>query len=152
MSKKRPQRCVNPDCEHCPYKDCRWDALTATDYTETNNRDYFLYRDSTGRALHKGPDPEYRYHRQLAYNREHRRLVDRHEYNQKYYVEHREEIRQRKRDNYNTRENTKKCRQYRKRHLAERKAYDKAYYKANAEKKRKQARDNYYRKKDAVNI
>lgn len=152
MLDKRLPKCVHPDCEHCPYKDCRWDTLTTADYTETNNRDYFLYRDSTGRALHKGSDPEYQYQRQLAYQREHRKPVDRHEYNQKYYAKHGEEIRQRQHDNYDTKENTKKCRKYRKKHLAKRKAYEKAYYQKNAEKKRKQALDNYYRKKTAVNV
>lgn len=149
MSQKRPLKCCHPDCEQCPYKDCRWDGLTAADYTETNNRDYFLYRDSTGRKLHKGPDPEYRYQRQLAYRQEHRNDI--HEYNQKYYAEHGEEIRQRKRDEYDTAENTKKCRWYRKRYLMERQAYEKTYYERNAEKKRKQARENYYRKKVAAN-
>lgn len=152
MLKKRPPKCVHPDCEHCPYKDCRWDTLTTADYTETNNRDYFLHLDSTGGKLNKGPDPEYRYQRQLAYEREHRKQVDRHEYNQKYYADHGEEIRQRQRDSYDTEKNTKKCRKYRESHLAERKAYEKAYYERNAEKKRRQARENYYRKKTAVSI
>lgn len=123
--------------------------MTTSDFTETNNRDYFLYRDSTGKVLHKGPDPEYRYQRQLAYNRENRKHVDCSEYSKKYYAEHGEEIRQKQRDNYDTKTNTKRCRKWRKRHRKQRQAYEKAYYERNKEKKKQYAREYYYRKKAA---
>lgn len=147
MSQKRPLKCCHPDCLHCPYKDCRWDTLTTADYSESNRRDYLFYRDRTGMTLHKGADPDYRYQRQLAYNRENRKPVDRHEYNQRYYEQHRQEICDKKRLEYDTEANTKKCRKWYRKHREQRREYEKAYYLRNAEKKRQQAREYYYRKK-----
>lgn len=151
MSQKKPPRCCHPDCFDCPYKDCRWDVMTTGDYTETNNRDYFLHRDSSGMALHKGSDLNYRYQRQIAYQRENRAPKDRHEYNQKYYQEHGEEIKARKRETYDTAQNTRMCRKYRKKHIEARREYEKLYYERNKEKIKKRARERYVQQKEAAN-
>lgn len=151
VAKKRPKKCCYPDCFNCPYIDCRWDSLTTLDYSETNNRDYFLYEDSTGNKYHKGSDPDYRQKRQIAYQRENRKPVDRHDYNQRYYAEHGAEIRKKRRESYNTADNTIKCRKYRKRHINERKAYEKLYYEVNKEKIKQRARERYYKRKAAAN-
>lgn len=149
--KEKPKKCRYPDCFHCVYKDCRWDSLTKEDFTETNNRDYFLYEDSTGRKYHKGTDAEYRYQRKLAYERERRETGELHEYNQKYYAQHREEICKKKRELYDTEINTKRCQRYRKQHIERRREYDKLYYEKNREKKKQRALERYYERKAAAN-
>lgn len=144
---KKPPKCCHPNCFECPYTDCRYDRLEVEDFTETNNRDYFLYEDSTGRKLHKGTDKEYRNARQAAYQRRNRKYVDIHEYNQRYYQEHKEEIKERVRSKYNTEENTKKCRKYAKAHKEQRKEYYREYYLKNREKKLAMAKERYERSK-----
>ena len=144
---KKPPKCCHPDCDKCPYVDCRYDRLEVEDYTESNNRDYELYESRTGKKLHKQSDKEYRNKRQTAYQRKNRKYVDRHLYNKQYYAVHGEEIKQKKKQNYDTEQNTIKCRKYRKKHSAERKDYDKAYYEANKELKKAMARQRYYEKK-----
>lgn len=37
--KNRPQKCCHPDCQSCPYADCRWDAISAKDYVHSANFD-----------------------------------------------------------------------------------------------------------------
>lgn len=93
---KKPPKCCYPNCFNCPYVDCRYDRLEAEDFTETNNRDYFLYENSTGNKLHQKSDSAYRNARDVAYQRKKKRYIDRHEYNQKYYKEHAEEIKTQK--------------------------------------------------------
>ena len=150
MGNKRPPKCCHPNCFECPYTDCRYDRLEAEDYTETNNRDYFLYEDSTGQKLHKPTDKEYQNKRHTAYQRKNRKYVDRHDYNQKYYLKHGEEIKAKKRTNYDTKTNTIKCRKYRKKNLEKRKSYERDYYLKHAEEKRQKAREAYYRKKEML--
>lgn len=145
---RKPPKCCHPNCFECPYVDCRYDRLEAEDFTETNNRDYFLYEDSTGRKLHKGTDKEYRNARQTAYQRKNRKYVDRHEYNQQYYREHGEEIKERKRSEYDTKKNMVKCRKYTRKHREQRKEYYRQYYLKNREKKLKMARERYERSKE----
>lgn len=101
----------------------------------------------TGEKLHKKSDKEYRNKRQTAYQRKNRKYVDRHMYNKQYYAVHGEEIKQKKKQNYDTEQNTIKCRKYRKKHIEERKSYDKAYYESNKERKKEMARKRYYEKK-----
>lgn len=144
---KKPPKCCHPNCFECPYVDCRYGRLEVEDYTETNNRDYFLYEDSTGIKYCKGTDKEYRNARQTAYQRRNRKYVDRHEYNQKYYEEHSEEIKERMRSEYNTEENTKKCRKYAKSHKEQRKEYYRQYYLRNREKKLAVAKERYEEKR-----
>lgn len=144
---KKPPKCCHPNCQQCPYVDCRYCRLEVEDFTETNNRDYFLYEDSTGRKYHKGTDKEYRNARNTAYQRRNRKYVDRHEYNQKYYQEHGEEIKARMCAEYNTEENTKKCRKYAKKHKEQRKEYYRQYYLRNKEKKLAMAKERYERRK-----
>lgn len=144
---KKPPKCCYPNCFECPYADCRYDRLEAEDFTETNNRDYFLYEDSTGRKLHKGTDKEYRNARQAAYQRKNRKYVDRHEYNQQYYKEHGEEIKERMQSEYDTKKNTVKCRKYTRKHREQRKEYYRQYYLKNREKKLEAAKERYERSK-----
>lgn len=143
----KPPKCCHPNCFDCPYTDCRYDRLEVEDYTETNDRDYSFYEDSTGRKLHKGADKEYRTARQTAYQRRNRKYVDRHEYNQRYYKKKGDEIKERKRSEYDTKENTKKCRKYVKAHKKERKEYYRQYYLKNREKKIAMAKERYERMK-----
>lgn len=144
---KKPPKCCHPNCYECPYVDCRYDRLEAEDFTETNNRDYFLYEDSTGMKYHKGTDKEYRNARTTAYHRNHRKCADKHEYNQKYYQEHSEEIKERMRADYDTEKNTKKCRKYAKTHKEQRKEYYRQYYLKNREKILNAAKERYERSK-----
>lgn len=144
---KKPPKCCHPSCFECPYADCRYERLETEDYTESNNRDYFLYEDSMGRKLHKPSDNEYRNARHTAYQRRNRKYVDRHEYNKQYYAQHGEEIKAKRRENYDTVENTKRCRRYYKKHKADKKSYDKARYEANKESIKERARQRYQEKK-----
>ena len=144
---KKPPKCCHPDCMNCPYVDCRYDRLEVEDYTESNKRDYEMHYAWTGEKLHKQSDKEYQNKRHTAYERRNRKYVDRSEYNKQYYAVHGEEIKQKKKQNYDTEQNTIKCRKYRKKHIEERKAYDKDYYEANKERKKAMARQRYYEKK-----
>ena len=144
---KRPIKCCQPDCFKCPYVDCRYDRLEVEDYTESNKRDYELYEAYTGNKLHKPSDKDYRNKRNTAYQRRNRRYVNRHEYNQKYYETHKEEIKRKAKENYDAEQNAIKCRKYRKKHKEEKQAYDKAYYELNKERKKEMARKRYYEKK-----
>lgn len=143
----KPKNCCHPNCFNCPYDDCKYDRLEVEDFTETNNRDYFLYEDSTGQKYHKGEDLEYRKKRQVAYQRRNRKYVDNHDYNQKYYKEHSEEIKEQRKQKYNTKKNTIMCRKYREKHKEQRKQYEKEYYEKNKEKKKAQASERYYKNK-----
>lgn len=147
---KKPKLCCHPNCFECPYSDCRYDRLETEDFTETNNRDYFLYEDSTGRKYHKGTDMAYRSARQIAYQRNKRVSRDRSDYNRRYYQEHAEEIKSRQRANYSTDRNTKKCRKYEKKNADKRKEYFRQHYEKNREKKLQQARERYYAQKSEV--
>lgn len=147
---KKPPKCCHPNCFECPYVDCRYDRLEVEDFTETNNRDYSLYEDSTGEKLHKRTDKEYRNARQTAYQRKNRKYVDRHEYNQKYYVEHGEEIKERMRKEYDTKKNTVKCRKYARKHRKQRKEYYREYYLKNREKKLEIAKEQYKNKTKCI--
>lgn len=142
---KRPPKCCKPDCFNCPYADCRYDKLDTEDYTESNKRDYELYEDSTGRKYHKGTDKDFRIARQTAYNRENPRKRDRITYNQSYYESHREDILKKLKDNYNTEENTKKCRKYRKKNREKMREYDHKRY-----LRRKEAGEFAKTRKEAV--
>lgn len=144
---KKPAKCCYPNCLECPYLDCRYDRLEAEDYTESNKRDYEMYEAYTGEKLHKSTDRDYQIARRTAYQRKHRKYVDRHEYNQKYYAEHSEEIKQNMRDKYDTKKNTVKCREYRKSHNEKCKAYEKSYYEIHKEEIKRKAKDRYYKKK-----
>lgn len=148
MKNKKPSKCTYPNCFECPYADCRYDRLEAEDYTETNNRDYFLYENSTGHKLHKPTDKEYQTKRHIAYQRKNRKYINKHEYNQQYYRENAGRIKERMKDNYDTKTNTIMCRKYRKRHKEERKQYDKEYYEKNKERLKRQALERYYRNKE----
>lgn len=144
---KKPKLCCYPNCFECPYSDCRYSRLEAEDYTETNQRDYFLYEDSTGRKYHKGTDKEYRDARQVAYRRNKRTYHDRSDYSRKYYQDHADEIKSHMRENYDTRKNTKKCRKYAKKNPEKRREYYRQYYEKNREKKIQQALKRYYAQK-----
>lgn len=141
--KQKPRNCTYPDCFNCPYKDCRYDRLEIEDFTETNNRDYFLYEDSTGRKLHKSSDKAYRNARQIAYDRRRNKYRDRHEYNKQYYVEHGEEIKEKKRSKYETKRNTRECKKWRKAHSEYEKERQRQYYLKNREKKLAYAKQRY---------
>lgn len=147
MGNIKPKKCCYPNCFECPYSDCRYDRMEVEDYTESNKRDYDFYEQDTGHKLHKGPDEEYRKKRQVAYQRNNKKYVDRHEYNQQYYKEHGDEIKESKREQYDTKKNTRICRKYRKKHSKERKEYDKQYYQKNKQKKIAQALKRYYKNK-----
>lgn len=147
IMKQKPKNCTHPDCFSCPYKDCRYGRLEIEDFTETNNRDYFLYEDSTGRKLHQPADKAYRNARQTAYDRRQNRYRDRHEYNQQYYAEHGEEIKEKKRSEYNTKKNTMKCRKWRKKHKKYEKERQRKYYLQNREKKLAYAKQRYEERK-----
>ena len=126
--KKKPKNCCHPDCFNCPYVDCRYDGLETSDYTETNKRDYDLYEDSTGRKYHKGTDSKYRNERQQAYHRENPRKRDQSLYLKQYYLDHRDEILKKKKENYDTKKNTKKCRKWRKKNIEKKREYDRQRY------------------------
>lgn len=147
---QKPKNCTHPDCFKCPYKDCRYDRLEVEDFTETNNRDYFLHEDSTGRKLHYPTYKAYRNARQTAYARRKNRYRDRHEYNQKYYAEHGEEIKEKKRSEYNAKKNTRKCRKWRKKHMEREKERQRQYYLRNREKKLAYAKQRYEQKKQEM--
>lgn len=127
-AKKRPPKCCKPDCFNCPYVDCRYDELETDDYTESNQRDYELYKESTGRNYHKGTDKDYRNKRQNAYNKENPRKRDQSSYLKQYYQEHREDILRKMKENYDTEKNTKNCRRWRKKNLEKRRKYDHERY------------------------
>lgn len=140
---QKPKNCTYPDCFNCPYKDCRYDRLEVEDFTETNNRDYFIHEDSIGKKLHQPSDKSYRNARQTAYARRKNKYRDRHEYNQKYYEEHGEEIKERKRLKYDTKTNTKECRKYRRKHADYEKERQRQYYLQNRERKLAYAKQRY---------
>lgn len=144
---KKPPKCCHPNCFECPYADCRYDRLEVEDFTETNDRDYLFYEESTGSKLHKGTDKEYRIARQSAYQRRNRKYVDKHEYNQRYYEKKGDEIKESKRSKYDTKENTNNCRKYVEAHKRERKEYYRQYYLRNREKKIAMAKERYERMK-----
>lgn len=147
MKNKKPPKCTYPNCFECPYADCRYDRLEVEDYSESNNRDYELYEQETGRKYHKGTDLEYRRKREVAYQRRNKKYVDRHEYNQKYYKENAERIKEKMKENYDTKANTIACRKYRSKHKEQRKQYDRDRYEKNKEKKKQQAKERYYKNK-----
>ena len=60
--------------------------------SETNNRDYQFYEESTGEKYHKGTDNEYRAEREKLYRKEHPAKRDRSEYNKQYYLKNKERI------------------------------------------------------------
>ncbi len=35
MTKKKPPKCCHPNCEQCPYADCRYDGMQAEDYQDS---------------------------------------------------------------------------------------------------------------------
>lgn len=150
MKNRKPKRCVYPKCFECPYVDCRYDRLEVEDYSESNNRDYELYEQYTGKKLHKKTDFEYRRNREVAYKRRKGTYIDKHEYNKNYYIGNADRIKDKRKENYDTKTNTIMCRKYRKRHQEERKQYDKEYYEKNKEKKKQQARERYYKNKMAL--
>lgn len=144
---KRPPKCCYPDCFNCPYIDCKYDRLESEDFSESNNRDYDHFEAWNGEKLHRNAGKEYYNGRQTAAQRGKRRCVDRHEYYQTYYMQHREEILVKSRAEYDTNKNTKRCRKYVKSHSSKIKHYQSDYYQRNAEKKREYARLKYYQKK-----
>lgn len=148
--KQKPKNCTHPDCFNCPYEDCRYDRLEVEDFTETNNRDYFLYEDSIGRKLHRPTDKAYRNARQIAYDRKRNKYRDQHEYNQKYYTEHGEEIKEKNRSEYDTKKNTRKCRKWRKEHIKHERERQREYYLRNREKKLAYAKQRYEQKKQEM--
>lgn len=128
MNRKKPDKCCKPNCFECPYKDCRYDGIDTVDFSETNNRDYELYEESTGRKYHKGSDMVYRIERQKAYNRENPIKRDLADYNKKYYQEHKEELLSSAKEKYDTKKNTKKCKAWRKRNIEHKREYDRKRY------------------------
>lgn len=126
--KTKPKNCCYPNCFECPYKDCRWEKMTSQDFSESNNRDYELFEDANGEKYHKGTDNEYRNLRQMAYRLEHPEKRERTDYHRKYYKEHCEEIKRRKKENYDTRKNTKSCRRWRKKNVEKKREYDRQRY------------------------
>lgn len=144
---KKPLNCCHPDCFNCPYIDCKYDRLEMNDYSETNDRDYELFKAETGKFLHKKTDRDYQNARSTAYQRKNRRYVDRSEYNRKYYQDKGDHIRTVLKAKYDTDTNTRRCRKYRNSHLEKMKQYDKEYYELNKVKKREQARLRYQKKK-----
>lgn len=151
MGNSKPKNCCHPDCFHCPYNDCIYDRLEVEDFSETNDRDYWIYEDSTGKKLHQSKDKDYRNARKTAYNRKAGNHRDRHEYNQKYYAEHGKEIREKRKQNYDTKKNTAKCRKYRKKNKEHEKERQREYYLANREKKQEYARKRYEMMKGELN-
>lgn len=103
----KPKKCCHPDCFNCPYADCIWDELTSSDMSETNNRDYQFYEESTGEKYHKGTDNEY---------------------NKQYYLKNKERIKKNRSSSYDTDCNTKKCKKWRKSHMEHKKEYDRKRY------------------------
>ena len=144
---KKPPKCCYPNCFDCPYVDCRYDRLEVEDFTETNNRDYFLHYDSTGEKLHKPTDKDYRNARITAYQRRVRKSVTKTEYNKEYYQKHREEILQRQKENYNKEKNIRWRKKYSKKNKQKRKEYDREYYLKHREEKLKKAKEEYQKKK-----
>lgn len=128
IGSKKPLNCCKPNCFQCPYPDCLYDGMDTEDFSETNNRDYELYEESTGRKYHKGTDSSYRIERQKAYNRENTVKRDLTEYNRKYYKEHKEEILLNAKQKYDTRKNTKKCSAWRKKNVEHKREYDRQRY------------------------
>lgn len=124
----KPKKCCHPDCFHCPYVDCRWDELTSSDMSETNNRDYQLYEESTGEKYHKGTDNEYRAERERLHRKEHPVKRDRSEYNKQYYLKNKERIKKKRSSSYDTDCNTKQCKKWRKSHMEYKKEYDRKRY------------------------
>jgi hypothetical protein len=128
--------------------------MTLLDYSETNDRDYWLYEDSTGDKYHKKADREYQNARSTQYHREHpehRSKKQYPEYQKKYYQEHRERIIENQRLKYDTAKNTERCRRYREENAEMIKCYQREYYIAHAEEKRRKARERYYaRKKEQI--
>lgn len=148
--KTKPKRCTFPDCFSCPYKDCCWGTITTTEYTETNERDYWLFEDSTGQKYHKGADSAYRNARQTQYRREHPEKRSKKQYPERrreWYLQNRERILEQRKLSYDKAANTAKCREYRKSHLEERKAYDRAYYQRNRERILSRVKDRYRARK-----
>ena len=147
MKNKKPKKCCYPDCFNCPYVDCRYDRLELNDYKESNKRDYEHYEQHNGNKLKKSLDKTYRNARNTAYQRGRRKYQDRHEYNQKYYLEHAEEIKEKRKENYDTVKNTINCRKYAEKHKDKLKQYQREYYLKNREKRLQMAKENYHKKK-----
>lgn len=119
---KRPPKCCKPDCFNCPYVDCRYDGMDAEDYSETNNRDYELYKDDTGRCLHRPEDKLYKSARQVAYRRANP------EYLRQYYINHRGRILAKRKSEYETDKNTATCKRWREKNKDKKRAYDRKRY------------------------
>lgn len=147
MVAKKPPKCCHPNCEQCPYKDCRYSLLEPSDYTETNNRDYFLHYDSTGRKLHQPADKSYKNARCVAVRRNDEK---RKEYMHRYYVSHREELIEKAHERYDTAKNTEQGRKWRKANSRHKKSYDRKRYLENREEIKARARERYYKKKMEV--
>lgn len=96
--------------------------------SETNNRDYQLYEESTGEKYHKGTDSAYRMERDRLYKKEHPVKRDRSDYNRQYYLRNKNRISEKNSTSYDTDGNTKKCRKWRKSHMEEKKEYDRQRY------------------------
>lgn len=96
--------------------------------SETNNRDYQLYEESTGEKYHKGTDSAYRMERDRLYKKEHPVKRDRSEYNNQYYLMNKDRIKKKRSDSYDTDRNTKQCKKWRKSHMEDKKEYDRQRY------------------------
>ncbi len=144
----RPKKCCYPNCTECPYKDCRYDDLTARDYTISNQRDYEHYEDYNGVKLHVASDSIYRNARQSAYNRERNRVANNNkEYLKEYYKNNREKLCKRAKEKYDTKKNTRHCRKYRKNNKEHMQRYYKEYYERNKQKILERAKKRYEEKK-----
>ena len=124
-----------------------YEKLEIEDYTETNKRDYEIHESETGEKYRKGTDKEYRYKRQVAYQRRNPKKRDTSEYHKAYYQKNRDKILEQKKEKYDTKTNTEKCRKYREENKERRREYERQYYEKNMEEKRRQARERYYRRK-----
>lgn len=124
--------------------------MTTQDFSETNDRDYELYEDSTGRKYHKGADKEYATQRNIAYNRENAKKRDRSDYAKEYYRNHSDEIKEKQRENYDSKKNTDRCRKWRAKNSEKKKAYDRERYLRRKEEKLNAERENALRDHSGV--
>lgn len=147
----RNMKC-NRDCFNCTYKDCIVNDMSLSEYKDSNLREKEIFKEVYGKS--KPLDKSYVSARNIAYQKEHgRKKQDRHQYNQKYYKEHAEEIKAKRKENYDTKKNTEKCRKYNKKNESKRKEYWRKYYLKNIEKKKANASIRYHRikaEKDGV--
>lgn len=138
----KPSLCCHPDCYNCPYADCIYEQLEIEDFISVDEHEKSVQSEI---KLFSGYVRKSRRPR----GQSGRKYYDLHDYNQKYYKENAESIKEFKRLTYDREENAKKCKKYAENNKEHLKEYHKSYYQRNKERLKAKAKENYHKKKGA---